>query len=99
MIITQLTKNGVSERIQDILRPLLDQFLYKDDHSNKVLNMLLDYCCLNFEKMDAYNHLVVLRFFESQKELHKVQRELLVRYASLVASETKYGQNEDYFAN
>ncbi len=57
--------------------------------------MLLDHCCINFDKMDAYNHLVILRFFETQKELFKVQRELLVRYISLVASETKYG-NEEY---
>lgn len=96
MLITQLTKSGVSERIQDILRPLLNEFLHKDDHPNKVLNMLLDYSCLNFAKMDAANHFVLLRFFESQKELHRVQRELLVRYVALVASEIKYGENEDY---
>jgi hypothetical protein len=48
--------------------------------------------------MDASNHFVLLRFFETQKELHRVQRELLVRYAALVASEIKYGVNEDYLA-
>jgi len=82
MILTSLTKSGISERIQEIIRPL------------KVLNMLLDHCCVNFSKMDATNHIFILKFFEYQKELPKIQRELLVRYASMVASELKYGENE-----
>ena len=94
MILTSLTKSGISERIQEIIRPLLNEFLNKNDHSNKVLNMLLDHCCVNFSKMDATNHIFILKFFEYQKELPKIQRELLVRYASMVASELKYGENE-----
>jgi hypothetical protein len=53
MFIIQMTKNGVSPRIKEIAHPKINAFLKREDHSNRILNMLLDYSCLNFSILDA----------------------------------------------
>jgi hypothetical protein len=61
--------------------------------------MMIDHCCLNFDKLDAMNHIAILDFFDKQLELHKVNRELLMRYLSLVVSELKYEPNNDHLVD
>ena len=89
-----MTKYGVSPRIAEVSKPIGDAFL-KRDHSNKVLNQLLDYLCLNFTTLDASNHHAILKLLLSQSELVKVQREMLFRYISMILSEQSYSPLEE----
>lgn len=52
--------------------------------------MLLDSCCLHYKDLDSSNHVAILTLLAKQAELPKVQREILMRYLSLAASEAKY---------
>jgi hypothetical protein len=71
-------------------RPILDSYLGRNDFESKVINFILDQCSLNFSNLEASNHLAILDFLDRQKELHKVQREILMRYLSLAVSDLKY---------
>lgn len=54
---------------------------------------------MNFKNLDTANHIVVLHFLSRQQELHKMQREIVLRYIAMALSENIYVPHEEHLAD
>lgn len=63
-MIESLTKGGVSERIRNMSANFIDSF-YDKQHSSKIINMFIDYQCMNMSNLDSHNHIFILRFLKN----------------------------------